>query len=61
MLELPAAGAPALPAVPWALEVPDVLGVGMMESDIAPSNAAGAESAASIVGRTLRFSRADSF
>ena len=58
MLELLAAGAPALPAVPWAL---DVLGVGMMESDIAPSKAAGAESAASIVGRTLRFSRADSF
>ena len=61
MLELPAAGAPELPAEPWTLDVLDVLGVGMMESDIAPSNAAGAESAASIVGRTLRFSRADSF
>jgi hypothetical protein len=40
------------------VEDPDV---GMIEPETAPSRAAGTDNAASIVGSTLRFSRADSF
>jgi hypothetical protein len=41
--------------------VPEDPDVGMIEPETAPSRAAGTDNAASIVGSTLRFSRADSF
>jgi hypothetical protein len=60
----------------WGLELPELLAllepaaevigeepdnVGMIESVDAPSKAAGNDNAVSMVGKTLRFSRADSF